>query len=112
MDRHVPEQAARRLDVIDRRRRRIVTDDVQRLDHAHLARSQARVEPAEVRIEAPVEAEKEAGSRRAKDVRGRPRFAQVEVNRLLAEDRLSGFDRADAEVEMRIGRARDDGALD
>ena len=48
-----------------RGRRRIVADDVQRLERAHLARCPDRLQLPEIRIEAAVEAEEQPGAIRA-----------------------------------------------
>ena len=107
VDRHVVEDAARDLDVGDRRRGRITAGDVDDLDIADRAigdgignRLVGRIEPA---IEADVQRHAGSLDRGERTVD----FGDVEADRLLAEDRPARLGGGDHHVDMGVGRGAD-----
>ena len=107
VDRHVVEDAARDLDVGDRRRGRITAGDVDDLDITVRTigngignRLVGRIEPA---IEADVQWNAGSLDRCERPVD----FSDVEADRLFAEDRPTGFGRRDHDVDVGVGGGAD-----
>ena len=107
VDRHVVEDAARDLDVGDRRRGRITAGDIDDLDITDRAigdgirnRLVGRIEPA---IKADVQ--RHAGSldrsKRTVD------FGDIEADRLFAKDRPTSFGRRDHDLDVGVGGGAD-----
>ena len=108
VNQHVLEDAARTLQVFDRRRTWIATDDRQRFQLADFALFQTRLERGEGRIEAALEADQTSFSGRVDDLLALARPAEFEVDRLLAEDMLAGSGGALDEVGVGVGRRADE----
>jgi len=112
VDQHVLEDAARAADVLDRRRARIAAGHHQHLGLADLAGVEPALERGERRVVAALEPD-HARDLGLGDRRGaRARALEVEVDRLLAEDRLAGRRRAQDQVGVRIGARRDHDGID
>src|SRR5215469_9458290 len=109
MSRNIPPE---RRTEFDRRRRRIIARDAQDLGPVDGAGADLAFEPREIRIEAAVE----------RDHQGHPACfghggaslgaAAVEIERLLAEDRLAGAGRRLDEIRVGVGRACDQDRID
>ena len=107
MDHHVAEETARNLDIGDRWRSRIERGDRQQFSLADFTRFQRLLEPAEIRIKAPVEPDHDrlVGPRHLLLAGACPR--QTEIDRLLAQNRLARSNRRFDQIRMRIRRSRD-----
>jgi hypothetical protein len=108
VDRHVAEHAPRHLEVGERRRRRIAARDHHLLDCADLALVEARLQRAEARIEAAVEADEHRHAGLFDLLDAGIHFGKREIDRLFAEDRLAGARRGDGEPRVRIGGGGDE----
>ena len=110
VDRHVQKEAARDFNVFERRRGRVAAGDAQQVRRAHLARRHHRAHAAEVGVEAAVEPDLKLDPGLLHGGQGRVNPAQVEVNRLFAEDVLPGGGGLLGDLGVGVGgRGDDDG---
>jgi hypothetical protein len=109
---HVAEHAARAANEFDRRRRRVVARDAQDLGPPDTAGPDLAFEPREIRVEAAVERDHQRHPALLRHRGAGSRAAAVEIERLLAEDRLAGTGRRFDQIGMGVGRAGDQDRID
>ena len=90
VNRHVPEQPAGTLHIGDRRRRRVAAHDQHGFDISDLAVVDAAADATERGVVSPVESDREQDARALRGSDAFARAADVEIDRLFAEDRLAG----------------------
>ena len=112
VDQHVLEDAARTLDVVDGRCAGIAAGHDQHFRIADLALRDPLLQRCERGIVATLKADQAGHARRANGLCAGARALELEVDRLLAEDRLAGLRRPQDEVRVRIGRRPDDDGRD
>ena len=112
VDQHVAEDAARALDVFDRRRTGVAAGDDQHLGVADLAGVDAAAHLVEGRVEAALEADHAGDTGGAHLLAALDRTRHRQVDRLLAEDVLAGGGRAGDQVGVGAGGRADDDRID
>src|SRR5688572_32437166 len=104
VDHHVAEQATRATHVLERRRRRIAARYRQCRERADPARGDLTPDACEAGIVAPVETEMQEDARLLRHGQAARRALEVEIERLLAEDRLARAGAGLDQVCVRVGR--------
>ena len=89
MNHHVTENAARTLDIINRRRAGITRSDLDKFNGANCTGINLRANGSEIGIEAAVEADHQFGFCLFDDFKARAHAVSRKVNRLFAENRFS-----------------------
>ncbi len=112
VNRHVEEQTARDLDVVDGRRLGISTRDPEHLRRADLAASNASGERLEVRIETAIEAHLQTYAGRVDGTQRRADLLEVVIDGLLAEDVFSCRSRIANHACVSVRRRTDDDRVD
>src|SRR5579863_2616595 len=112
MDHHVSEEAARAGDIGKGRRRRIARGDRDDLECADRPLGDPLAQGGEIGVEASIEADHQSSARLSDDVETGAHAANVEVDRLLAEDRFPGASSALDEIGVGVGRRADGDRVD
>src|SRR5262245_63709037 len=112
MDRHVAEDPARHLEIVERRNGWIAARDDELLQRPDLARPDRRCQRCVARVVAPVEADLHLDAAAGDLPAALLHPGHVEIDRLLAEYMLAGPGRRGDQPDMGVGGGGDQHRLD